>query len=87
MQHLAGDEPLFEDPVLQPIETRSGEATSARLPPMLEESGTTYVHEAAAVLWHRPDDSSWFILWTYSTDLGEARSRLTPRCGASPATS
>lgn len=72
VRHLAGDEPLFEDPLLQPIETRSGDATSARLRPMLEDGGTTHVHEAAAVLWRRADASAWFILSTYSTDLVEA---------------
>lgn len=73
VRHLAGEEPLFEDPQVQPIETRSGDAVSARLRPMLDDAGTTQVHEAAAVLWHRPEVSAWFILSTYSTDLVEAR--------------
>lgn len=70
---LAEGETLFEDPDTQPIDTRSGEAISVRLRPMVDDDGTTQVHEVVAVLWARPDDSAWYILSTYVDDLVEAR--------------
>lgn len=70
---LAGDEPLFEAPAVRPIDTRSGEALTVRLRPMVDEGPVPQVHELAAVLWARPEVEAWHVLSTYSTDLVEAR--------------
>jgi hypothetical protein len=69
---LSDGESLFEAPVLQPMDTRSGEALSVRLRPMVEEAGASRVHEVAAVLWQRSAQQAWYILSTYVTDLVEA---------------
>lgn len=55
LAELSGGETLFESPVSQPMDTRSGEAVTVRLRPMVEEAGTSRVHEIAAVLWPRPE--------------------------------
>lgn len=72
VRELSGGDTLFEAPVSQPMDTRSGEAVNVRLRPMVDEAGASRVHEVAAVLWPRPEQEAWYILSTYSTDLVEA---------------
>jgi hypothetical protein len=72
VRELSGAETLFEAPALRPVDTRSGEAVSVRLRPMVEEAGASRVHEVSAVLWSRAEQSAWYLLSTYSTDLVEA---------------
>jgi hypothetical protein len=73
VDQLTEGETLFEDPVLRPLETRSGDATSIRARPMVDVDGASRVHELTAVVWSRPELSAGYILSTYSTDLVEAR--------------
>ena len=67
---LSGAETLFEEPLTHPMETRSGEAVNVRLRPMVEEAGSSRVHEVAAVLWPRPELEAWYILGTPRLSVG-----------------
>lgn len=64
--------PLYQDPVVERMETMSGEALSVRYRPMVEQDGETQVHQVSAVLWPRLDERLVFTLTNYSFDLVEA---------------
>ncbi|MGI9155900.1 MAG: hypothetical protein ACR2FG_04595 [Marmoricola sp.] len=69
---LMEDQPLYQDPVVMTMETMSGDATSLRYRPMVEDQGETQVHQVTAVLWPRPDERLLFTLTNYCLDLVEA---------------
>lgn len=66
------DQPLYQDPLVTRMETRSGDAISLRFRAMVEEDGETQVHQTSAVLWPRTEHHLLFVLSNYATDLVEA---------------
>lgn len=64
--------PVFQEPVVEDMETRSGTAIALRYRPMVEADGTTEVHQVSAVLWPRPEHNVLYLLSNYCEDLVEA---------------
>jgi hypothetical protein len=60
---------LFQEPVVEALETASGEAVAVRFRPMVQEEGEVRVHQVTAVLWLRPEHLALFMLSTYAEDL------------------
>lgn len=69
---VLADSTLFQEPVVETLETRSGDATSVRYRPMVQEGEETQVHQVTAVLWPRPAQEMLYVLSSYATDLVEA---------------
>lgn len=69
---VLADSEVFQEPVVEALETRSGAATGLRYRPMVREHGETAVHQVTAVLWPRPQAEMLYVLSNYSTDLVEA---------------
>jgi hypothetical protein len=69
---LAGQQ-LFQDPAVTTISTRSGDAVSVQLRPLVDgPDGQVEVHQVSAVLWSRPTHRALFMLSAYDLDLVEA---------------
>jgi hypothetical protein len=66
---IVGEDPTYQDPVVEPLDTRSGPATSIRVRPMVDQGAGHAVHERSAVLWLRPDQQVLYVLSTYTADL------------------
>lgn len=66
---VIGDATVFQAPQVETFETLSGDATSLRFRPMVDDAE---VHEVLAVLWPRPQSHALYVLSTYSTDLVES---------------
>jgi hypothetical protein len=69
---IVGEDPTYQDPVVEPLDTRSGAATSIRVRPMVDQGAGHAVHERSAVVWLRPEQQVLYVLSTYSTDLVQA---------------
>lgn len=69
---LTDGETLFQPPLVETMETMSGDAISLRFRPMFDDSGESQVHQVSAVLWPRPEAEALYTLSSYSTDLVEA---------------
>ncbi len=69
---LEGQE-LYQDPDVETLETRSGEAMTVRVRPLVRtDDGQIEVHQVNTVLWPRPAHQALFMLSSYETDLVEA---------------
>jgi hypothetical protein len=69
---LEGQE-LFQDPAVTTISTRSGDAVSVQVRPLVHTAGgQVEVHQVSAVLWSRPSHQALFMLSSYDVDLVEA---------------
>lgn len=69
---LEGQE-LYQDPAVETLPTRSGDALSVRVRPLVRaDDGQIEVHQINAVLWSRPGHQALFMLSSYETDLVEA---------------
>lgn len=68
VEAVVADAVLFQAPVVETMETMSGDATSLRFRPMDGDE----VHQIMAVLWTRPASNALYVLSSYSTDLVEA---------------
>lgn len=66
---VIGDQQLFQTPVVETMETMSGDAISLRYRPMVEDN---QVHQSTAVMWLRPEQQALYLLTNYCTDLVEA---------------
>ena len=69
VRDLVSGTPVFSDPLIGQVETRSGTAVSVRLRPMVEVDGRPEVHHLVTVLWVRPSHQALFTLSHYGTDL------------------
>ncbi|MCD9199315.1 hypothetical protein [Aeromicrobium wangtongii] len=64
---------LYQEPVVETLSTRSGDALSVRVRPLVHaEDGQIEVHQINTVLWSRPQHAALFVLSSYETDLVEA---------------
>jgi hypothetical protein len=63
---------VFQEPVVERLETRSGDAIGLRYRPMVDNVGRSEVHQVSAVLWPRPERELLYVLSNYCEDLVEA---------------
>lgn len=70
---LVEGQELYQDPGVQTLATRSGDALSVQVRPLVRtDDGQIEVHQVNAVLWPRPTHQALFMLSSYETDLIEA---------------
>lgn len=72
VRDLVSATPVFSDPVIGSVETRSGPAVSVRMRPMVEVDGRQEVHHLTTVLWVRASHQALFSLSYYGTQLTDS---------------
>ena len=72
VRDLTAGTPVFSEPVIGSVETRSGVAVSVRMRPMVAVGGQQEVHHLTTVLWVRPRHQALFSLSYYGTRLTDS---------------